>query len=269
MDLLGSTTAVRVRAGLRRPEAVADASRHAGHTRSVSARRPVFHDLGTRPLPEHAFIGPEFHYAAAAVGGIYGSHVGELPELRALAGRRGADRDGKRGLHEAWPTRKPTFADDAVLRRVPLLQRGVGGTRVPPHAGGAAAPGRLPLRRRGRGDVRDGAGSTRRGASSTRGPSQSILAAYRKQLAQLRWWPNEPGVSKPRRSRLLGLGRGVGPAAAVVGSLLYEQWCERRSPIVKGSVADLTQVSTGPWTATGYGAIIQLDSTDRQTAPGC
>jgi oxalate decarboxylase/phosphoglucose isomerase-like protein (cupin superfamily) len=45
----------------------------------------------------------------------------------------------------------------------------------------------------------------------------------------------------------------------------YEQWCEAQGiPIVKGFyVADLTQVSTGPWAATGVdGAIIQLDGTD-------
>lgn len=87
MDLLGSPTAA-FEVDLSFPErerVVLDESITPGlHQvgRRTAFRGPVFHDLATVPLPEHSFIrGPGFGYLLLQLtGGVYGSHVGELPE---------------------------------------------------------------------------------------------------------------------------------------------------------------------------------------------
>lgn len=50
--------------------------------RRMAFSGPIFHDLGSRPLPEHEFIrGPGFGYLRLDLSsGVFGSHVGELPE---------------------------------------------------------------------------------------------------------------------------------------------------------------------------------------------
>jgi mannose-6-phosphate isomerase-like protein (cupin superfamily) len=87
MDLLGSTTAA-FECDLSFPEreaVVLDESLTPGlHQvgKRTAFRGPVFDNLGTVPLPEHAFIrGPGFGYLLLQLtGGVYGCHVGELPE---------------------------------------------------------------------------------------------------------------------------------------------------------------------------------------------
>ena len=87
MDLLGSTTAAFAcdLSFPEREEPVLDTTltpdlHQVG--RRTAYRGPVFHDLASVPLPEHAFIrGPGFGYLLLQLtGGVYGSHVGELPE---------------------------------------------------------------------------------------------------------------------------------------------------------------------------------------------
>jgi mannose-6-phosphate isomerase-like protein (cupin superfamily) len=86
MDLLGSTTAA-FECDLSFPEResmVLDGREPvvALRGRRMAFSGPVFHDLGTRPLPEHEFIrGPGFGYLLLNLSaGVYGCHVGELPE---------------------------------------------------------------------------------------------------------------------------------------------------------------------------------------------
>lgn len=90
--------------------------------RRTAYRGPVFHDLASVPLPEHAFIrGPGFGYLLLQLtGGVYGSHVGELPQghisnahwhmggavLIAMAGE---------GYTQSWPnTAGPQPPDEMV-----------------------------------------------------------------------------------------------------------------------------------------------------------
>jgi mannose-6-phosphate isomerase-like protein (cupin superfamily) len=91
--------------------------------RRTAFQGPVFHDLATVPLPEHAFIrGPGFGYLLLQLsGGVYGCHVGELPQghisnahwhmggavLIAMAGE---------GYTQSWPnTAGPQPRDEAIV----------------------------------------------------------------------------------------------------------------------------------------------------------
>jgi oxalate decarboxylase/phosphoglucose isomerase-like protein (cupin superfamily) len=205
MDLLGSTTAAfecelafADREAVVLDESITPGTHQVG--RRTAFRGPVFHDLGTSPLPEHAFIrGPGFGYLLLQLsGGIYGSHVGELPEghisnahwhmggavLIAMAGE---------GYTQAWPnTAGPQPPDDAVLRQEfrysGAVSVGTGWFHL--HANTGRGPLRQVAFRYG-----GGAGATFatvQGIDYAPGRvvdredlSQSILAAYRKQLAQL------------------------------------------------------------------------------------
>jgi mannose-6-phosphate isomerase-like protein (cupin superfamily) len=127
MDLLGSTSAA-FSCELSFPEREAhvldeDRTPHLHQVgRRTAFRGQVFHDLATVPLPEHAFIrGPGFGYLLLQLtGGVYGSHVGELPEghisnahwhmggavLIAMAGE---------GYTQSWPnTEGPQPSPDVV-----------------------------------------------------------------------------------------------------------------------------------------------------------
>ena len=87
MDLLGSVEAV-FQCDLTFPERealVLDESLVPGRVqvgRRTAFRGPIFHDLGSASLSEHAFIrGPGFGYLLLQLsGGVYGSHVGDLPQ---------------------------------------------------------------------------------------------------------------------------------------------------------------------------------------------
>lgn len=86
MDLLGSTTAAfECELAFADREAVVLDGREpvtALRRRRMTFSGPIFHDLGTAPLPEHEFIrGPGFGYLLLSLSnGVYGCHVGELPE---------------------------------------------------------------------------------------------------------------------------------------------------------------------------------------------
>jgi oxalate decarboxylase/phosphoglucose isomerase-like protein (cupin superfamily) len=205
MDLLGSTTAAfecelafADREAVVLDESITPGTHQVG--RRTAFRGPVFHDLGSVPLPEHAFIrGPGFGYLLLQLsGGIYGSHVGELPEghisnahwhmggavLIAMAGE---------GYTQAWPsTAGPQPADDAVVRQAfrysGAVSVGTGWFHL--HANTGRGPLRQVAFRYG-----GGAGATFatvQGIDYAPGRvvdredlSQSILAAYRKQLSEL------------------------------------------------------------------------------------
>jgi mannose-6-phosphate isomerase-like protein (cupin superfamily) len=130
MDLLGSPSAT-FECELSFPDreaVVLDTSIEPGlHQvgRRTAFRGPVFHDLGSVPLPEHSFIrGPGFGYLLLQLsGGVYGCHVGELPEghisnahwhmggavLISMAGE---------GYTQSWPnTAGPQPPDDAVVKQ--------------------------------------------------------------------------------------------------------------------------------------------------------
>jgi mannose-6-phosphate isomerase-like protein (cupin superfamily) len=205
MDLLGSTTAAFEceLAFPEREEVVLDDTITPGtHQvgRRTAFRGPVFHDLGTVPLPEHAFIrGPGFGYLLLQLsGGIYGCHVGELPEghisnahwhmggavLIAMAGE---------GYTQSWPnTAGPQPADEAVIRQEfrysGAVSVGTGWFHL--HANTGRGPLRQVAFRYG-----GGAGATFatvQGIDYAPGRvidredlTQSILTAYRKQLAGL------------------------------------------------------------------------------------
>jgi len=130
MDLLGDASAAFAceLAFPDREALVLDASIEPGiHQlgRRTAFRGPVFDDLGTVPLPEHAFIrGPGFGYMLLQLtGGVYGCHIGELPQghisnahwhaggavLISMAGD---------GYTQSWPnTAGPQPPDDAVVRQ--------------------------------------------------------------------------------------------------------------------------------------------------------
>lgn len=129
MDLIGDTKAV-FECDLSFPEREAIVLDGREPYTALSGRRmafngPIFHDLGTRPLPEHEFIrGPGFGYLLLNLtGGVYGCHVGELPEghisnahwhmggaiLIAMAGE---------GYTQSWPSALGPQPDhDAVDRQ--------------------------------------------------------------------------------------------------------------------------------------------------------
>jgi mannose-6-phosphate isomerase-like protein (cupin superfamily) len=130
MDLLGSSSAAFAcelafpeREAVVLDDTVVPGTHQVG--RRTAFRGPVFHDLGSVPLPEHAFIrGPGFGYLLLQLsGGVYGCHVGELPQghisnahwhmggavLISMAGE---------GYTQSWPnTAGPQPSDDAVLRQ--------------------------------------------------------------------------------------------------------------------------------------------------------
>lgn len=127
MDLLGDAEATFAceLAFADREAHVLDETEPALHQvgRRTAYRGPIFHDLASVPLPEHAFIrGPGFGYLLLQLtGGVYGSHVGELPEghisnahwhaggavLIAMAGE---------GYTQSWPnTEGPQPPDEAIL----------------------------------------------------------------------------------------------------------------------------------------------------------
>ena len=204
MDLLGSTTAAfECELAFPEREAMVLDGREpviARKGRRMAFAGPVFHDLGTRPLPEHEFIrGPGFGYLLLNLStGVYGCHVGELPEghisnahwhmggavLIAMAGE---------GYTQAWPsTAGPRPDDDAIVRQAfrysGAVSVGTGWFHL--HANTGRGPLRQVAFRYG-----GGAGATFatvQGIDYAPGRvvnredlSQSILAAYRKQLAQL------------------------------------------------------------------------------------
>ena len=87
MDLLGSSTApfecdlaFADREAVVLDESITPGLHQVG--RRTAFRGPVFDNLASVPLPEHAFIrGPGFGYLLLQLtGGVYGCHVGELPE---------------------------------------------------------------------------------------------------------------------------------------------------------------------------------------------
>lgn len=130
MDLLGSTDAAfgcdlsfPDREALVLDQTVVPGTHQVG--RRTAFRGPVFHDLGSVPLPEHAFIrGPGFGYLLLQLsGGVYGSHVGDLPPghisnahwhmggavLICVAGQ---------GYTQSWPnTAGPQPPDGVVVRQ--------------------------------------------------------------------------------------------------------------------------------------------------------
>jgi mannose-6-phosphate isomerase-like protein (cupin superfamily) len=130
MDLLGSANAVFAcdlafpeREAVVLDETIVPGTHQVG--RRTAFRGPVFHDLGSVPLPEHAFIrGPGFGYLLLQLsGGVYGCHVGELPQghisnahwhmggavLISIAGE---------GYTQSWPnTAGPQPPDDVVVRQ--------------------------------------------------------------------------------------------------------------------------------------------------------
>lgn len=205
MDLLGSAEAA-FECDLAFPErenAVLDESIVPGtHQvgRRTAFRGPVFHELGSVRLPEHAFIrGPGFGYLLLQLsGGVYGCHVGELPEghisnahwhmggavLIAMAGE---------GYTQSWPnTYGPQPPDEAVVREdfrySGAVSVGTGWFHL--HANTGRGPLRQVAFRYG-----GGAGATFatvQGIEYAPGRivdredlTESILDAYRKQLAQL------------------------------------------------------------------------------------